>query len=69
MNCLKRLFTRVETIAHPASGWLRSGAGTPAKKKSKKASHYTVAHPSPDSFNVRGNWGKKNDNPRCTPAP
>jgi hypothetical protein len=66
---LRKLFVRFETIAHPASGWLRSGAEAPQKGKSKKSNSTIIRPISPDSFNVRGRSDKKNDNIRRTPAP
>jgi len=66
---IRRLFVRFETIAHPAGSWLRSGAEASQKGKSKKSNSTIVNPPSPDSFNVRGKSGKKNDNIRRTPAP
>lgn len=68
-NYLKRLFVRFETIAHPASGWLRGGADNHQKGKSKKADHNSVTPISPDSFNVRGRSGKNDNYIRRTPAP
>jgi len=65
----KKLFVRFEMMAHPASGWFRNNADALQKGKSKNTESSGVIPPSPDSFNVRGTWDKKNNNPRYTPAP
>jgi hypothetical protein len=63
---LKKLKVCLEAISNPANSWWHFGEPEP-KVKTIRTNRNIL--PTPDSYNIRGKWGKAGDSSRYNPAP
>lgn len=64
---IRKLIIKLEAFSYPTTNWwTKEEKELPVVKR--KSRNSTAMH-SPDSYNVRGKWGKKPEDPRYNPAP